>query len=589
MRKLFLLVIRYLLPLVLVVGAGDAMALQHRDDGPLRLWGEISSTYRVVQPGGADAGRSTNLRNTGTISASTYLWRPWFALLNGSLSLSTDETESDDQFNAEDQFVTGDLDFNLFPTSRFPFSAYYRESRNEFDNSNLTRNVDTVEYGLTQRYRTPDGRHRYRGEYENNHQDRGEGVVFDTENFLLAASNRIGRHSLNTDISFDAVDNRGTGESLDSQTLTLDHAWDGVPNLTLDNLASHTVSESDLIGARNDIEISQFSSFATWQPRDRRDLRLTGSVRLIETTLVDEVLTTSPASRSEHEIESVNLNQGLIWDATDQLQFSESVNANRTTNDGEELFIASESIAASYSSLRAETRLGDYGWFVSSSYTNLHGDLEREELLEAQFSHSLMNDYSNAGAYRLTGNVTQSLSYQDRSVGDDENRLGHSYSLTWSDAAAGGRNLVRFYASDSRQLNEEEDYFQLLNLQYTGSSQRDRYAYFDGNVTLQLTRQRSDGDESEETLTNGYIKYRRDRLFRVIGLTFSSELQLNQRRSETERFLQDFDEDTGVTWENTLLYRVGRLETELEIDFVKVGDEYDRLFKFRLNRTFGDL
>ena len=49
------------------------------------------------------------------------------------------------------------------------------------------------------------------------------------------------------------------------------------------------------------------------------------------------------------------------------------------------------------------------------------------------------------------------------------------------------------------------------------------------------------------------------------------------------------DPDTEASLENSLQYRIGRLEIELDIDFIKVGDVYDRLFKFQITRSFGDL
>ena len=132
---------RNLLPVVFMVATAEAMASQHQDPGPLRLWGELSTTYRLREAGSSES-RSTNWRNTGTISASSYLWKPWFALVNGSLSLSVDENDTEGQPETGDEFTDGNLRFDLFPSSRFPFAAYYNQSRNEFDSSDFTRSVD---------------------------------------------------------------------------------------------------------------------------------------------------------------------------------------------------------------------------------------------------------------------------------------------------------------------------------------------------------------------------------------------------------------------------------------------------------------
>ena len=90
-------------------------ALAADDLGPMRVWGELSSAYRLRESIGGDS-ENINWLNTGTIGASSYLWRPWFALVNGSLSLSVEENKDDDQAKSKDEFTTGDIHFNLFPS-----------------------------------------------------------------------------------------------------------------------------------------------------------------------------------------------------------------------------------------------------------------------------------------------------------------------------------------------------------------------------------------------------------------------------------------------------------------------------------------
>lgn len=116
-----------------------------------------------------------------------------------------------------------------------------------------------------------------------------------------------------------------------------------------------------------------------------------------------------------------------------------------------------------------------------------------------------------------------------------------------------------------------------------------RYSQLSGNTSLQYTNQRFERKRSEQTTSNGQINYRRNRLFQVLGLSFESELQLSERQTKAERLARDPDEDTQASWENSLLYRIGRLETRIDIDVIKVGNEYDRLFKIMLKRSFGDL
>ena len=73
-------IVRGLFLVLAMVKVSSALALEHR--GPVRVWGELSSTYRVRESG-VDESRDSNLLNTGTIRASSYIWRPWFAQVNG--------------------------------------------------------------------------------------------------------------------------------------------------------------------------------------------------------------------------------------------------------------------------------------------------------------------------------------------------------------------------------------------------------------------------------------------------------------------------------------------------------------------------
>lgn len=580
-----ILALNLLLVLVMTSLSSVAMA---QDSGSTRVWGELSSAYRLRESVGGDR-ENTNWLNTGTVSASSYLWRPWFALVNGSLSLSVEENEDEGQAKSTDDFATGDLYFNVFPSSRFPFRAYVIESRDRFDNNSSRLDIETTEYGVSQQYRSPDGRHNYLAEYENERQDNSERNNFTAESLLLSGDDRIGDHVFETDVKLDTVDSTSSDEQAEAYSVTLDHSYGDTTNWSIENLLSASSNENDFSDSSNNVETSQLSSFVSWHPREHKNLKLTGSVRLSEfwqEQLSEDVMV---ANIGESEAETANLNQGLVYDYSDNLQFSQSVNANYFEDESGELFTANEAVAARYTSDRIDTRLGDYGWSTGAAYNNVHGDVDREHTLATQFSHSLLNNYSEDGNYQLRTNLTQSFTYLSRSNDEDEKSVDHSYSATWSSTALKRQNLFRFFVSDSRSLNRDEDFFQLVNLQYTGSNNITRHSQLSGNATLQYTRQETEGRESEQTVSNGQVEYRRSRVFQQPGMFFTSLLRLSERKSETERLIEDNDTATEASWENSLLYRIGRLETQIDIDFIKIGGEYDRLIKFQLTRSFGDL
>ena len=557
-------------------------------EGSHRLWGELSSAYYETDSG-SDRGDSSSWINTGTLAGSSYIWRPWFALVSGGLSLSIAETDTTGQPTTTNEFITGNGRLDLFPRSRFPFSAYYSEGRNRFDDTVFRGDAETTKYGAMQSYRSLDGRHNYLAEYENNQSDSDDRNDFESENLTFSALNRLGDHLLDSEIVLETVDNTTTGQEIDRYGLIVDHSLGDRRDFTIENLLSTFTTENDFFDFDSEVETTQLSSNVFWRPGGSRDLRLTGSLRLNETQVNDRIRAPVLSQRFERKTTSTNVSQGLIYQYSNNLQFSESVSATSTEFDGDQVSTFNEFLNARYISDPVITDYGDYAWNASTAFSNFHGDIESRQALSNQFGHSLTKTYARENRYQLQTSLNQSFSYIYLTENSDEKVVDHSYSMTWSDASIQTQNTIRFFISDSRTLNEDEDYFQVADLQYTGTNRLSRYSQLSGNMSLQFSRQKFERLQSEETSVNGQLSYRRIQVFQVPGLTFFSELQASRLEFEREQVSQTIDTDTNVLWENTLLYNIGRLEVSVELDYVKVRDEYDQLFKFEITRSFGDL
>ena len=577
-------IILCLIFILLMVRVSAAVAVDRK--GPQRVWGELSTTYRDRQYSGG--GQNTEWENMGTIAGSSYIWRPWFAVTSGQLNLTLNETDNSGQPTTESEFITGDAQLTLFPTSRFPFSTYYIESRNQFDDPVFDSDVETREYGFRQLYRSFDGRHNYRAEYENNQREESELDDFLAERLIFSADNRLANQIFNTDLSVDTIENRGSDEFSDSYLFTVDHSSESAINVRFENLLSASTIERDLLDTSSEIETAQLSSYLSWHPKDTKDLRLTGNMRILENRLKQQSTGPTPSAPVDSEVQVANVGQGLIYQYTDNLHFSESINVNQSEFEGEVTSTLSESLSARYLADLIITERGDYSWNAGTTYSNLHGDIESQSALDNQFSHSLMNNRVLANGYQMRSNLTQSMSYIYLSQDEDDKRLDHSYTITWNNASIQNQSMIRLLVRDLRELNDEDDNFQLVNLQYDGTTRLDRYSQINGNATLQVSRQESDGRDSRQTTANGQVRYRRIQAFQVPGLVFYSELQLSRQDTDDDLFISS-DRGTGVLWENTLEYNIGRIEAEIELDFVKVDGGYDQLFKFQLSRSFGDL
>lgn len=580
-----------LLPILLVIMPNHARAQDYVSSIPVRVWGDFSTLYRAREFDGGDS-RATQSLNTGTINASSFIWQPWFALVSGGLTLTEDTSDSTGQEPVKTDFLSGNFQFNLFPTSRFPFQFYYNESRNKLDDNFFDREFVTTEYGISQQYRSEDGNNHYLTKFIQNQREEKDDDSFAFESLFFSSNHQFTNQSINADLLFDTVENEVRNEQANSYSLTGRHSYTGGANFSLENLVSTSKVENDFLQSESDAETAQVSSLLSWQPEGRDDINLTGGFRLSDLEFnLSQTGTTAANEEISTENATVNLNQGLVYNYSERVTISESANAALVESGDQEEFSVNESVGITYTSDRLILDRGDYGWAVGSSFNNQHGDIETMQSLNNRFSHSLSSDFSARDRYDLRTNLSQSLSQTYRTDQDDEKSADHAFSITWSGSSANNRSVLRFSISDSRSLDTEDSFFQLANLQYSGFFRFNRHTQLLGDITLQKSKQKTVDDQSETTVSNGQLELFRERLFQVPRLQFRSRLKISKQQSENERFIAGLKNDTNTdsSWENSLHYRIGRLEAQLNLDFIESNDEIDRLIKIRITRSFGDL
>ena len=571
--------------------ASNVHAVGHINSTPVRTWGDISTTYRTREYVGIDS-QASNWLNTGSINASSYIWRPWFATARGGLTLSIDESDFSNQPSQRNQYITGNAGLDLFPSSRFPSQVYYRQTRNELDDDLLNRDIETTEFNFRQYYRTVDNAHRLRAEYINNTREDPSASDIEGNRLLFSSNSQIENNSLGTDIQLDTIEDNFQNEKTDSFAVTGRHSYSNDKGLSINNLVSTSKVENDFIRSVTDIETAEFSSLLFWRPGTEKNLSLTGNLRLSDQLLqqTDDQSTASDESM-RMENATANLNQGLLYQYSDNLLIREAINANQIESGSSITQVLSESVGFTYTADRVDTSIGGYGWNFGSSYVHEHGDIETNNILNNRFSHSLDNRYMLGERRQLRTNLTQSFGYSDRSRGFDRESVDHSFSVTWSQSSNVDQAVVSLLLLDARAKEEDDELFQLANLQFNGLLRFDRFTQLSGNATLQWTRREDGNDETTATVTNGRLEYMRSRMFDVPRLIFRSRLMLSQQKSETEQLTADVidNEDSDRAWENSLDYLIGRLEARVNIDFVKANGDYDRIFKIQLTRSFGDL
>lgn len=606
---------------------------------PVRFGGSLSYSARRNS---TDEQSNAQTGQTLTLSASTntYIWRPWFAQINGRLgvSKSTDNSSSaslgsdaltSSSSTSNSAFVTGAAQLSILPQSTFPFEIH-------FDSSDSRVTADMVDpnrtrsqrYGFTQRYSREQGDATLA--WDRNTQTSAENGRDLQDALQLTLSHSLETHRLNFSATHNITRREATGEQTVQDNATLQHSFIPDAELTVESMANASRFGADLQNGSSTTRLKQFSSNAFWRPEEE-PYSFNAGIRalVIESesqalTLSNSALGASALGPSAFESRMFNANGGLNYELNPETRLYGSINANLIENQAGNALTTSQMFGASYQP--GQTALGSfqYGWGASANVSNQTGDENGGAQLLLQLSHSLSRSIPLESGAILGMSVSQGLSTVDTiSVGDGKTpppntqNITHNASLSWTKAHESGAAMAQVSASDSRALDGRPEFFQLINFQASSSLTVNDYSSWSGSLTLQATRQNDlttsgavgfttplNKDTGFVTTSGGSISYQTQRAFNVRRLRFVSDLQLN-----SQALLPLLDNGMGQemsAWNNRLMYTIGRTQLQVglqlsnnssprrHIDPVTKVETVERIARrnqslmFSVSRNFGD-
>ena len=557
---------------------------------PVRIWGDISTIYREQDFGNGGI-TATNWLNLATVNASSYIWHPWFALVDGSLTLAYNESEFSNASESSNESIAGNFQLNLFPTSRFPLLLYARKNEIQQDNILESRTTSRTTVGLRQQYTSRDGKQTYVGNYEHSKSDSIDQIESKSESFDFTAVYQLDENSLSGDIRYQEETQSNQIDETD-EVVTLRHAYTGKKNLSLQNLASSSRLEDNFVNSSTETVSDQFNSFLSWRPEDEANLNITGNVRLSEQQQTFSQIQGPPGNTaSPPKQTSINIGQGLIYNYSQSTTIRQFINLNQTKRVNSETFNGSESLGITYSPSSITTDLGIYSWSAGTNLSHTHGDdIESAYALGNSLGHSLSRDLYPRPDIKVQSSFNQSVSYNIATDRDDTSSLNHSAALGWTDAINNYRSSVRLTASDSRNFDDEETNFQLLNLQLNNDYRLNRHTFIAGEFTFQLSRVKTVDSKSGTRLVSGRLNYTNNRFMNWYGLRFRSEFNISEQEpTNTRDIIANEESSNNISWENDFVYRIGLFESRLSLDYIKAGSKFDRIIIIQLTRNFGDL
>ncbi len=532
-----------------------------------------------------EGGDVTGNQGTLRVDADTPLWKPWLAQFSTGLGLTYYETTRDDMSQTGTQ-ITGGARLRLLPRSIFPFEAFVDRYDSDVDGELIGPSYEQTRYGFVQTY-TPSVGALYRLRYE--HSDRsdegrfvGAGESNTEEDRMTFEINRAFKNqSLNFSSDYDRIE-RDVPETTNTRGVNVvRHQYSPGSTFSINTLLSDVRTEFEQQTNYNRTGQTQFTSNAFWRPETAKPLLVTGSV------LASGFDSQSNGPRTENTLmtgsatASYQIKPALSWRTSASLSENRSNTTERLTS------LARTGLTYSPASIPLKK------WFYAYSLSGDVGsrtDTAAEDTQEASasLSHTLNRSRNLRGG---TGGV--SLSQQLFVVQDTADRreqgMNNSATADWSSRAGRKSIYLRALASDNRRIDGTDIGFQLINFQANGSVQATRLSSWAGNATLQWTRNRDDVSTTP-WLNSGSVNvvYRRERVFRIPLLRFSSELRLLTEDLALARE-DEFSKNRRETaaWINRLDYLIGRTQITLRGQVSQVDGRRYQLLYLQVRRYFG--
>ncbi len=588
---------------------------------PQSLGGQLSYGYGFNRAANAESERTMVSVSVGT---SGYFWEPWFLTLGANVGLNLGETVSNPGGTSQSTSVSGELDFTLFPRSRFPtdFGYAVTNSKSEMVDSTLTRDqeYEVRRFYINQHYT---GRDNLRLTAWLNQSTVDAFSEKDSEiwSFGVEATKRQAYQIMDGGMRANKVNTVGDAQESRDSNIFFNHGYYPGPEegvISLLNYARSQTQASDT--ASTESSSAQASSTFYWRP-EHKPYHVTGGVRFFvsdpngtgkQRSAATSVATSYRVSRNTRMGLGVNFN------------VADSGDVQTTT--------ISELLNATYNSDPYRFWGLDYSWGAGASASNTTFNSDGNNNQTSGTSTQTGTEDTQEGStqsvggslsHRLTkGWVLGRYSSAHISVGqgggasktntdvDPVYNVTHSAGIGWSRSAPGAQTSSSLQFSDSRSYADVDTVFQSLNFQLSRQQAINRLSGVTGSLNYQATKSFIKTTDQTQTQTavaddNGKLyegggaalSYNHSRFLGIYRLRFDSSMTTrNMFRSETgaggsgnNSSSNNVRDERNITldWRNNLTYNIGLLFTSLSYNVSDLGGENrSTSFFFRATRSF---
>lgn len=581
---------------------------------PIRWGGAHSYGYTTTRSG--DGARSTGQSLMTTVSVSSFIYQPWYALVSGSLGIARNVQASTapgtDGISGTDNrsvgtSVTGGGVLQMFPASRFPFVATLDRSDSTTAGGEVQSGNVSTRLGLRQSYRPVEGTYNLSGGFDHST------VVSipqggDTVNAFSGtySSSREGE-GLNVDGRVSQSEQQ-TGNS--SQLINLSARRNFIIGDTV-RLDANSYYNDNTLNYGSDSgpnsvhgRFLQLGATGTWRPQDEdgEDLPLSVNGTLMMFDSQTQLGSTTVQSRS------LMGNASTYYTYSPHLTFTGGGGFVQQSTSGTSVLITTMNGGASYTGSPLTFGKFSYFWGGGANLNYQGGGANGANHAQSgSFNHSLSRGLPLWEGHNLFLTAAQTASLnQDQRRGSTQN-LSHSAGGTWSmqlgERASGNVNLN---LTDSVSQGATESHSRFLNLSLMGNAQASHQSALSANLGFMWsTTEQGPGRQSESSgaevmdkapvvtknfNTTGSATYRHNRAFGISGLRYGLTFTASGSKQEQARLLGDTSarpDNSTRSLENRFDYRIGLLTLRTTGTINNSGGRKNALLFFQAIRQFG--
>ncbi len=571
-----------LIYILLMFNSSPAIALPLNPSDFFTFSGSLENMLSYNKVGETDA-ITTNI-STLRLHGATFLWRPWLATLSSNLALSYTIRENSNSSTGQDIF--GDINFNLFPQSRFPFRAFYRKSNSQIEGDFTDQNITSTAYGVSQSFITGstglnlDYRHMI-DEDDSSFNLANNRSTRDVEDSIeLSLSTTQGAHDLSVNNRFNYIERTNQIVSEDQMLHFLRHNYRPNSNLTVNNLFTYnerTLESST--GTENNLKTVQLNSNTFWRPESMQKLRIIGTA-----------LMHGSGDLGDNQIgifDTVGLTGQAIYQTTPYLNFRGQVNVTESETNSRTF----QRVGAEYTPADTEVFGSRYAYNLFGEFSNITDEIEEDrQEMNLRAGHILRHGFpTRLGLVQLS--ATQRGSTIADTLGKEDYTLSHSIGMGWNRNVRNISDVLQLTLSDTRRFTNQGDDsgLQQAILHISRNHRIDMNSTFTANINVQANNTLNENRDDSLNLNSSIsFNYNRIHLFNVRNLRFMSELRyLSQSLFEIVNS-DGFNDNNqyNVYWQNKLFYRIGLLDLRLTTSIGQTNSEFNNFILFQIRRNF---